>query len=41
MDFVEFDSFQGLPEPSEIDKAPIFRKGVATMDEPTFRRLCK
>lgn len=34
--YVGFDSFQGFPEISEIDKQEIFKKGGAEMDEKGF-----
>lgn len=39
-DYVAFDSFEGLPEISEIDRQPIWEKGKLKTSEADFLDIC-
>ena len=39
--YISFDSFEGLPEISEIDQQEIWQKGKLAMTEERFVRLCR
>jgi O-methyltransferase len=38
--YVAFDSFEGLPEITEIDQQAIWKKGNLSISEAEFRRVC-
>lgn len=39
--FYAFDSFEGMPEPQDIDQQKIFRKGMNATSEERFKNLCR
>jgi O-methyltransferase len=41
LQYLAFDSFEGLPKIAEIDQQPIWAKGRLAMGEPKFKKLCR